>query len=386
MIYACLKNQARYGGYDTASLSLLLVALKSPGGLEEIFLDTGEVMNEDRRGSKTLNRKGFTRREFLFAGLGGVALSAAGLYLWPKIFRRKWREPAFIAKVPNYRADIAGVIVSGFKALGVSPEEIRGKRILLKPNLVETDPGAIHINTHPAVVYGAAQAFLKLGAGQVIVAEGPGHCRDTLLLLEESGLAEVLWDDRIPFVDLNYDQGYSTGNISRYSSLTNLTFPETLRQVDWVVSLAKLKTHHWAGVTLSMKNLFGVMPGIYYGWPKNVLHYAGIDEAILDIACALKPQFAIVDGIVGMEGDGPIMGTPKPAGVLVMGRNLPAVDATCARIMGVDPHRVRYLAEAGRRLGPVHAAEIIQIGEPIASVRTDFKLLDKIPAHRGLRL
>ena len=343
-------------------------------------------MNEDRHGPGTLNPKGFTRRGFLFAGLGGVALAAAGLYLWPKIFRRKWREPAFIAKVPNYHADIAGVIVAGFKELGVSPEEIRGKRILLKPNLVETDPGAIHINTHPAVVYGAAQAFLKLGAGQVIVAEGPGHCRDTLLLLEESGLAEVLWDHRMPFIDLNYDQGYVTENISRYSSLANLTFPETLRQVDWVVSLAKMKTHHWAGITLSMKNLFGVMPGIYYGWPKNVLHYAGINEAILDIVCALKPQFAIVDGIVGMEGDGPIMGTPKPAGVLVMGRNLPAVDATCARIMGVDPHRVRYLAEAGRRLGPVHAAEIIQVGEPVAAVRTDFKLVDKIPAHRGLRL
>jgi uncharacterized protein (DUF362 family) len=199
-------------------------------------------------------------------------------------------------------------------------------------------------------------------------------------------LAEVLWEDRIPFIDLNYDQGYSTRNIGRYSSLTHLTFPETLRQVDWVVSLAKLKTHHWAGITLSMKNLFGVMPGNYYGWPKNVLHYAGIHETILDIVSALKPQFAIVDGIVGMEGDGPIMGTPKPAGVLVMGRNLPAVDATCARIMGVDPHRIRYLAEAGRCLGPVHAAEIIQVGESVASVRTDFKLLEKIPAHKKLRL
>ena len=146
-------------------------------------------MNEDRHGPGTLNPKGFTRRGFLFAGLGGVALAAAGLYLWPMIFRRKWREPAFIAKVPNYGADIARAILSGFKELGVSSEEIRGKRILLKPNLVETDPGAIHINTHPAVVYGAAQAFLRLGAGHVIVAEGPGHCRDTLLLLEESGLA-----------------------------------------------------------------------------------------------------------------------------------------------------------------------------------------------------
>jgi uncharacterized protein (DUF362 family) len=195
----------------------------------------------------------------------------------------------------------------------------------------------------------------------------------------------VLWEDRIPFVDLNYDQGYSVRNPGGYSSLTNLTFPETLRQVDWVVSLAKLKTHHWAGVTLSMKNLFGVMPGSFYGWPKNVLHYAGINGSILDIVCALKPQFAIVDGIVGMEGDGPIMGTPKNSGVLVMGRNFPAVDATCARIMGINPRRVQYLAEAWR-LGPISEKEIIQLGENLASVRTDFKLLDNIPAHRNLRL
>jgi uncharacterized protein (DUF362 family) len=334
---------------------------------------------------KPVSQKGFTRRDFLITGLGGAALAGLGLYLWPKLFGPTWRESTFIAKVPDYQANITAAILSGFKELGVSPAEIKGKRILLKPNLVETDPGAIHINTHPAVVYGASQAFLRLGAAKVIVAEGPGHCGDTLLLLEESGLAEMLWQDRIPFVDLNYDQGYFSKNIGHYSSLPNLTFPETVRQVDWVVSLAKLKTHHWAGVTLSMKNLFGVMPGLYYGWPKNVLHYAGINEAILDIVCALKPQFAIVDGIVGMEGDGPIMGMPKPVGVLVMGRNLPAVDATCARIMGIDPYRVRYLAEAWR-LGPISERDIVQLGENPASVRTDFKLLEKIPAHRNLRL
>lgn len=329
--------------------------------------------------------KGFTRRDFLITGLGGAALAALGLHFWPKLFGPTWREPTFIGRAPDYRADIAGVIRAGFKELGVSPAEIRGKRILLKPNLVETDPGAIHINTHPAVVYGACQAFYQLGAAKVVVAEGPGHCRDTLLLLEESGLAEVLWQDRIPFIDLNYDEVYFADNIGRYSSMARLTFPETLRQVDWVVSLAKLKTHHWAGVTLSMKNLFGVMPGLYYGWPKNVLHYAGINGAILDIVSALKPQFAIVDGIVGMEGDGPIMGSPKPVGVLVMGRNLPAVDATCARIMGIDPRQVRYLAEAWR-LGPVSEKEIVQLGENLTSVRTDFQLLDKIPAHRNLRV
>jgi uncharacterized protein (DUF362 family) len=135
-----------------------------------------------------------------------------------------------------------------------------------------------------------------------------------------------------------------------------------------------------------MKNLFGVMPGIYYGWPKNVLHHAGIENSILDINATLKPHFAIVDGIIGMEGDGPIMGTPKKAGVLVMGRNLTAVDATCCRIMGIDPSKVSYLARADDWLGPIDERSIQQRGETIASVRTNFSLLEHIPAHQGVRL
>jgi uncharacterized protein (DUF362 family) len=125
---------------------------------------------------------------------------------------------------------------------------------------------------------------------------------------------------------------------------------------------------------------------MYYGWPKNVLHYIGISVSILDITATLRPQFAIVDGIIGMEGDGPIMGTPKPAGVLVMGRNLPAVDATCARVMGIEPRRVKYLAEAERFLGPIRETEIIQVGEAVAGVRHNFKLMDHIPAHKELLL
>ena len=328
---------------------------------------------------------GFTRREFLGACAGGAILAASGHFLWRKFLRRRWQAQAFIAKVPGYQADIATVICQGLAHLGISPKEIKGKRILLKPNLVETNPPSIHINTHPLVVRGAVEAFLKFGASRVMVAEGPGHCRDTLRVLEDSGLGEVLWEDRIPFIDLNYQDAYSIPNLGKFSSLTSLTFPETLRQVDLIVSLAKLKTHHWAGITLSMKNLFGLMPGLYYGWPKNVLHYAGIDEAILDITATLRPHLAIVDGIVGMEGDGPIMGDPKPAGVLVMGRNLPAVDATCARVMKINPYKVGYLKRAEFVLGTINEADIVQVGEPIAAVATEFTLLDYIPSQKRLR-
>ncbi len=329
---------------------------------------------------------GFTRRQFLRTCAGAGILGASGLLLWRKVLRSAGQAQTFIAKVPGYQSDIATVICAGLRQLGISPNEIKGKRILLKPNLVETEPASIHINTHPLVVRGAVEAFLKFGASRVTVAEGPGHCQDTLRVLEESGLGEVLWEDRIPFIDLNYQDAYSLPNVGRFSSLTSLTFPAMLHDVDLIVSLAKLKTHHWAGITLSMKNLFGFMPGLYYGWPKNVLHYAGIDEAILDITATLRPHLAIVDGIVGMDGDGPIMGDPKPAGVLVMGRNLPAVDATCARIMKINPYRVGYLRRAEFVLGTINEADIVQVGEPIAAVATEFRLLDYIPSQKGLRM
>src|SRR5262249_27639510 len=95
-----------------------------------------------------------------------------------------------------------------------------------------------------------------------------------------------------------------------------------------------------------------------------------------------RNTFAIVDGIVGMEGNGPIQGTPKPAGVLVMGSDLVAVDATCYRIMGINPEKVDYLRLTAD-LGHVHANRIDQRGERIASIQTNFALIDE---YKDLRL
>ena len=136
-----------------------------------------------------------------------------------------------------------------------------------------------------------------------------------------------------------------------------------------------MKTHHWAGATLAMKNLFGVVPGGVYGWPKNVLHWAGIAESIVDLHHLFPRQFSIVDGIVGMEGNGPIQGTPKAAGVLVAGNDVAAVDATCCRIMGLNPAQIEYLRIARGEENLTESA-FSQIGEPIAAVRTNFELTD----------
>jgi uncharacterized protein (DUF362 family) len=206
-----------------------------------------------------------------------------------------------------------------------------------------------------------------------------------LIVLEQSGLGEVLDECDLEFVDLNHDDVEFVPNLLKQTSLSRLALPISLRRADLIVSLPKLKTHHWAGVTLSLKNLFGVMPGIVYGWPKNVLHYAGIGRSILDIAAAVRPHLAIVDGIVGMEGDGPIMGMPRQMGVLVMGTNLPAVDATCARLMRIDPHRVEYLAAASSRLGPIAERHISQRGEAIGDLARPFQLVDQ-PWLSGLRM
>jgi uncharacterized protein (DUF362 family) len=159
---------------------------------------------------------------------------------------------------------------------------------------------------------------------------------------------------------------------SRYTSLGELWLPAPVVDAELVVSMPKMKTHHWAGVTLSMKNLFGLVPGSVYGWPKNKLHYIGIPESIVAINRQFPKTFAIVDGIVGMEGNGPIQGTPKAAGVLVMGSDLVAVDATCCRIMGIDPARVEYLRMAAS-MGHLAIDRIEQRGESVASVRGNWK-------------
>ncbi len=335
-----------------------------------------------------------TRRKFLkVAGAAAVsgAVTAAGAAaegIMPEYFsgNRELRASAFIASVSGYNQDIRGIILSGFKELGIRAEGIKGKKILLKPNLVNPQKHLEHLYTHPLVIRGAVEAFLSMGADEVFVAEASGHGRDSFMDLEESGLADVLYEDRIPFVDLNESSVLRAKNLGQTSQLEYFYFPEEVYKADIVVSMAKMKTHHWAGVTLSMKNMFGVMPGIVYGWPKNLLHRAGIDECIYDINATLKPSFAIVDGIVGMEGDGPIMGDPVRSNVIIMGLNSTAVDATCARIMGIDPGKIPYLKYASGNIGPIIEKNIEQRGETISEVQKYFRLIKSIPAQNRLRL
>jgi len=276
-----------------------------------------------------------------------------------------------IRRAERYEADLEEILLETLREFNLP---VRGKSVLLKANFVSPDPQKI-INTHPAVVAAARESFLRLGAASVLVADGPALERDAEAIVESMRLREFIGPLQDNFVDLNVDAVRRVPLCTHATSLKEMCFPETVLGADFVVSMPKLKTHHWAGVTLSLKNMFGIVPGNCYGWPKNVLHWSGISRAILDINSTLRPNFAIVDGIVGMEGNGPTQGTPKPCGVLVLGDDPVAVDATCARVMGLDPERIEHLSQAALLLGHLQEAKIDQLGEAIARVQTPFEVL-----------
>ena len=258
---------------------------------------------------------------------------------------------------------------------------VAGQRILLKPNLVEFTPRA-PINTHPVFVEAVAAAFHSLGAAHVQIAEGPGHRRMTLDMAEGAGYFSAIPQFESHFTDLNLDDVTRVQLKQPLSSLRELYLPNSVLTCDLLVSLPKLKTHHWAGATLSMKNLFGVVPGGVYGWPKNVLHWAGIPECIADLNALFPRQFCIVDGIEGMEGNGPILGTPINSGVIVAGAHPPSVDATCCRVMRINPAKIGYLNLVAERDG-WNPSDITQTGERLRDVSKEFALL---PDFSSLRL
>jgi len=333
----------------------------------------------------TLSTQRVDRRRFLKAAAGAGLASLAGGCAGRK---PTWKNPASrkpnqsrvaILRAKSYDQNLTSVILDGIRSFHLA---IHGRRVLLKPNLVEYERDTV-INTHPAVIGAAVEAFLKMGAREVRVGEGPGHRRDTDGLLMASGLYQYLKDTRTEFVDLNLDDMRRMSLQSDFMGIESLYFSETVLQSDLLVSMPKLKTHHWAGMTLSMKNLFGIVPGIKYGWPKNFLHWHGIHESILDINSTVRSHFAIVDGIVGMEGNGPIQGTPKHVGVLVFGDDPVAVDATCARIACLKPENIAYLDMANRFLGNLEEARILQIGEPIAKVQSPFEIIKDFESLKG---
>src|SRR5579884_344470 len=291
----------------------------------------------------------------------------------PVLLPPSQRPPSRVAlrRAEDYDGRLTALV---YETLAEFRLPVQGRTVLLKPNLVQADPLSV-INTHPAVIAAAREAFLRLGAARVLIGEGPGHERDTAGILDAIRFRDYVGAPAELFVDLNEDEVRAVRLRTHASRLKELFLPVTVLAADFVVSMPKMKTHHWAGVTLSMKNMFGIVPGSCYGWPKNLLHWAGIERSILDINSTVRPDFAIVDGIVGMEGNGPIQGRPKRAGVLIFGDDPVAVDATAARLMGLVPERIPHLQQAGLLLGHLQPQKIQMLGDPLEPLRTPFEVL-----------
>lgn len=317
-------------------------------------------------------KRDFTRREWM-AAAGAAALGGCGRV------RPVERSEVSIVRAPEYDGRIYQTVR---EILAEHRLEVRGRNVLLKPNLVEFEAESA-INTNPLLVHAVYEGFWALGAASVRIAEGPGHRRNTLDLADAAGYFGTVPRFEDVFVDLNLDDVKRVRPARQVSGLDKWYLPKTALGADLLVSMPKMKTHHWVGVTLSAKNLFGVVPGGVYGWPKNPLHWAGIEECIADLHGFFPRQFAIVDGIVGMEGNGPIQGVAKRVGVLVAGRDPVAVDATCCRIMAVDPMQIRYLLLSAGLEDQISEGNIRQTGESIEAVATPFEL---IPEFQRIRL
>ncbi len=320
----------------------------------------GAVKHEVRDGRPLLERAKARVRGWMVRGLGRLRPLPA-------------MSAVHIARAESYDEPLAEVLHKQFEHFR-SLVPMQGKRVVLKPNLVEYRREKV-INTDPRVIDAVITLCKKEGAAEVIVAEGPGHCRNVQFLVKESGLGAVLEKHGARFVDINHDEPVKVLNLGRLTGLDYLYLARTVVEAEVFISLPKLKTHHWAGATLSLKNLFGTLPGICYGWPKNELHWRGIPNSIIDIALSHTPHLAVVDGIIGMEGDGPLAGTAKHVGALVMGADLVAVDATCCRLMKLMPERLpTLLLGTSKRLGRIKETEIPQLGEAIADLATEFEL------------
>jgi uncharacterized protein (DUF362 family) len=318
-------------------------------------------------------RFALSRREFLATlAIPVVAAACRRRPFDPSLFKLPPVSPVGLFPANDYSVDFKELIGRGLRELDI---DVRGRRVLLKPNMVEYENGSA-INTHPLVVAGAALAFRSAGAADVVVGEGPGHRRDLEYLLTATGLFEHLRENRIRFIDLNHDDVQTVALRSTFTGLKTIDLSAELLQSDFIVTMPKLKTHHWAGMTGSMKNLFGTVPGAVYGWPKNILHMHGIENSILDLNATIRPSLSIVDAVTAMEGDGPIMGHPRHLGFVAMGTDVVAVDATCATTIGLDPRKIPYLDVAGQFLGNVDNRRIQQRGESPSRYATTFEVVE----------
>ncbi len=313
--------------------------------------------------------------------------------------------PASMSKVAIVRAsgDVDGAVRQAVAQAGGLAGVIEpGDLVVIKVNLVLDAPAGSGMVTGPAVARAVVRLAREAGAAQVIIAEGTAQYREgdanrdrlcTQAAFRTAGYDTDgdMVDDATgaPLADLNETGGTDVADPARVTKVIVPTglirkeywLPNVVLDADVLISVPVLKNHYLAGVTLGMKNLIGLLPNDLYHGPGNIygkhsLSHGPIelDQHIVDLSLARRPDFVVVDGQRGMT-DGPIGSQviAPPMDLILAGRDVVAVDTVGALAMGYDPRTIPYLSLAAQSgLGTTNTSHIRVVGIPLSQVRRDF--------------
>ncbi|NLS79373.1 MAG: DUF362 domain-containing protein [Chloroflexi bacterium] len=294
----------------------------------------------------------------------------------------------YIARCADYDRDsLQAAVQETVDGLGGLAGLIRpGWRVLLKPNLLRPAAPEQGVSTHPELVRAVAQLVLDAGATPVI-ADSPGgpHNRAYLAVLyRQSGMHEVA---RELGIDCNDDMRTTSVSNLDGDLLKGVEMLAVAAEADAIINLPKLKTHSFTLLSGAVKNLFGVIPGM-----GKTAYHAKLQTAhefsrmLVDLALVCKPVITIMDGVLGMEGNGPSAGDVRRVGVILGSTDDLALDVVAAALVGMDPQQVPPLAVATARGLTTGRLEDVELrGLPLEQARLDppFRLPTAATARRG---
>lgn len=242
----------------------------------------------------------------------------------------------------------------------------KNSRVLLKPNFLSMVEKGSPVITHYAM-FEAVIRIIRDYAGEIMFGDSPGSS-DGRKIAEKSGLMEVAERYGVSYADFNEEIHVELENPLMYKFWNVARAPY---EADVVISLPKLKTHAMMYFTGAVKNQFGCIPGSQKAeWHTKLPDAVNFGKMLLDLNSLVGTDFAILDGIVAMEGNGPRNGTPRRMDTIIMGESLTAVDSTAVRLIGYDNVlAIPYLKVAQETgWGAVLPEDIEVLGERIADM------------------
>ncbi|MGB9929750.1 MAG: DUF362 domain-containing protein [Methanosarcina sp.] len=278
-----------------------------------------------------------------------------------------------IVRCKDY-SKVKGAISESLSLIGglekiISP----GSRVLLKPNVLSIRPPEDAVTTHPAVVSAMCELVSEAG-GIPVIGEGSGILKagatSTSQALKASGIEEVA--SRYGVELINFEtSGYVEISIPDSKQFPSLHIAKAILEADVIISLPKLKTHELTLYTGAVKNFFGVIPQKNRKQAHFLEDRRKFGEAVVDIYSIVKPGLAVMDGIIGMEGNGPSNGTPVSAGVIMASYDCVALDIVGSELIGLDPLKVPTNKAALARGFSSSKPEVL--GVSLEKVKTKFK-------------